>query len=493
MPDLSSGIDGHNYTIVPPAGGPAAVEPASGSQAADLDALVDTEKLRLLFAKAVYPYVSSIVKGGLYAAIVWHHLPRARVLGWLGAIIAVATGRLIARAIFFERPRGVADTTRWSRIATSGAAINGVLWGAAPLLVYVPGDLPSQLLLALVVALMITGANAFNASHRISFFAYVLPAALPLVARFLLEPDWPHRLMGLVFLNFTVASITIGWLGARAWTEHIQLRFRLALLTETLESRVTERTAELRTALSARDEFLLVASHELRTPITSMRLSAQFLERLSRGVERAGASSEAVARSAATIVRQSRHLGELFDQMLDVSRIHAGSFEVARDAGTDLAEAARAAAARLDHERARTGPELVIDAPSPVVGCWDRGRLEQVVTNLLINAIKFGCGKQVAIRVSSTCKLAHLSVVDLGLGISRELQARIFDRFERGVSAQHYGGLGLGLYIARQIVEAYGGTISVSSAPGCGAAFTVSLPCEDAGPAAQPKAPVTHH
>jgi signal transduction histidine kinase len=114
---------------------------------------------------------------------------------------------------------------------------------------------------------------------------------------------------------------------------------------------------------------------------------------------------------------------------------------------------------------------------TPAIGRWDAARLDQVLTNLMTNAIRFGAGKPIVVTVKATASAASLAVTDHGIGIAPAAQARIFDRFERGdVSAQHYGGLGLGLYIARQIVEAHGGTISVHSEPGCGATFTVTLP-----------------
>ena len=115
-----------------------------------------------------------------------------------------------------------------------------------------------------------------------------------------------------------------------------------------------------------------------------------------------------------------------------------------------------------------------------LVGRWDRSRLDQVIANLLSNAIKFGLGKPIELRVSQKGGQARWQITDHGIGVSPEEQPRIFDRFRRGVSSAHYGGLGLGLYICRGLVEAHAGTIAVASDPGQGATFTVQLPC--AGP-----------
>jgi signal transduction histidine kinase len=122
------------------------------------------------------------------------------------------------------------------------------------------------------------------------------------------------------------------------------------------------------------------------------------------------------------------------------------------------------------------------------VGSWDRSRVDQIVTNLVANAIKFGPGKPIEIVLGEEAGTTRLSVKDHGIGVDPARQERIFDRFERAVSDRHYGGLGLGLYISRQIAQAHGGSIRVESAPGAGATFTVELP--GAGPPVSPRAPV---
>jgi PAS domain S-box-containing protein len=229
-------------------------------------------------------------------------------------------------------------------------------------------------------------------------------------------------------------------------------------------------------ALRGRDEFLSVASHELRTPMTSLRLSVQNLEAMAAEGTLATAPTAVLSRALATTVRQSRHMTRLVDELLDITRLQAGKFELQPTAGVDLAELVRVSALQLEREFALANCPLTLDLEE-TVGCWDPARLEQVVTNLLTNALKFGSQKPVDVKVRPGEGQATLTVTDHGVGIAPEEQARIFERFERGgVSAKHYGGLGLGLYIARQIVEAHGGKISVSSRPGEGACFTVELP-----------------
>src|SRR5262249_53117191 len=137
----------------------------------------------------------------------------------------------------------------------------------------------------------------------------------------------------------------------------------------------------------------------------------------------------------------------------------------------DLVELVGEVVERFEEEARRAGSAVTIAAPASARGRWDRTRLDQALTNLLANAIKYGAGKPVEVAVAVDAAIARVTVHDEGIGIASEDLHRIFDRFERAVSSTHYGGLGLGLYIARQIVEAHGGQIQVKSNPGAGATF----------------------
>ena len=223
-------------------------------------------------------------------------------------------------------------------------------------------------------------------------------------------------------------------------------------------------------AVRIRDEFLSVASHELRTPLTSLQLAIDGLSRR-LGAEAAGP----VARNLALARRQLRRLGNLVGLLLDASRIQAGRLELDRHV-IDLRTVVRDSAAQLTEDFSRSGSALTVRGDRPVIGFWDASRMEQLSINLMTNALKFGDEKPIAITVDELEGVARLEVADAGIGMSPEVQERIFERYERGVSARHYAGLGLGLYIVRTIVEAHGGRVSVRSAPGHGSTFTVELP-----------------
>src|SRR5690606_37764879 len=144
-----------------------------------------------------------------------------------------------------------------------------------------------------------------------------------------------------------------------------------------------------------------------------------------------------------------------------------------------LADVVGAVATRLAGDLEKSGSPLTVHGEGSIVGVWDRLRIEQVVGNLLVNAIKFGLGKPIDVRLGVSDGRAEIEVSDHGIRIPTRMQQTIFDPCERAVPERHYGGLGLGLYIVHAIVVALGGTISVKSAPGEGSSFTVTLPLEE--------------
>jgi PAS domain S-box-containing protein len=233
--------------------------------------------------------------------------------------------------------------------------------------------------------------------------------------------------------------------------------------------------AEAEAAVQARDRFLSIASHELRTPLNPLQLHLQLLLREARkGNLEARPATECV-RLLETAEQQVKKFARLVNDLLDLSRLAAGGLELHREQ-VDLAAVVREVVKQLEPQFAAAGCPVRVRAEAPAVGYWDRLRLEQVVSNLLSNAMKYGRGQPVEITVEAGETAARLTVRDEGLGIAPENHERIFGPFERAVSGYEYGGLGMGLYIARQIVEALGGSIGVTSRPGEGAAFLVELP-----------------
>nr|WP_198043969.1 hybrid sensor histidine kinase/response regulator [Janthinobacterium sp. 1_2014MBL_MicDiv] len=239
------------------------------------------------------------------------------------------------------------------------------------------------------------------------------------------------------------------------------------------ELRATQ--AELQRSLRLRDEFMSMVAHELRTPLNTLFLETQMrtvnLERGNLAAFEADKLNKMVARDG----RQIRSMVRLIDDMLDVSRITSGKLSIRREP-VDLACLVRRVADDLAHYAATTGSVLEVLAFEPIHGYWDAFRVEQIVVNLISNALRYGQGQPVEISLAHTQNSAVIEVRDHGIGIGAKDQERIFDAFERVMYQDRSGGLGLGLFITKQLVDAHGGAITLQSQPGNGALFSVTLP-----------------
>jgi signal transduction histidine kinase len=241
-----------------------------------------------------------------------------------------------------------------------------------------------------------------------------------------------------------------------------------------IEMRVQARTAELDQAIRARDDFMSVSSHELKTPLTTLKLQAQMRRRLLEKGDTNWLAPEKVDRMIRDDERQVNRLTRLVDDMLDVSRMRTGKLSLWLER-VDLCEIVNGIIERFTLELEKAGCKIEFERCETVFGEWDSYRLEQAITNLVTNAMKYGAGHPIHVTVCEEGGLAKFSIRDHGIGISKEDQQRIFHQFERAVSAKNISGLGLGLYITKQIVEAQGGTITVKSEPGVGSEFTITL------------------
>ncbi len=223
-------------------------------------------------------------------------------------------------------------------------------------------------------------------------------------------------------------------------------------------------------AVNIRDEFLSIAGHELRTPLTPILLESQILSRLAQVPD-----IDKVRLRADKLWRNAERMGKLIDELLDVSRISGGRLRLFLQE-CDLRDVVEDVIGRAADEAARAETDIRLELGDPAPGLWDRTRIEQVTSNLVGNALKYGKGQPIDVFAGARDGCAVLVVRDRGIGISPEDQQRIFQRFERAVSSRHFGGLGLGLWIVRQIVDAHAGSIEVESRPGKGAEFIVALP-----------------
>jgi signal transduction histidine kinase len=243
-------------------------------------------------------------------------------------------------------------------------------------------------------------------------------------------------------------------------------------------------------AVHTRDEFITIAAHELRTPLTGLKLQLQSVTRLLRP-----SPDTALARKKLQVLdRQATRLSRLVDSLLDVGSMNAGKVKLALEE-VRLDALVREVVEGFRETLQQTGCHVSLQLEEGVRGAWDRLRIEQVLTNLLANAAKFGAGHPVEVELSRMGDRARLTVRDHGMGMDPRALAHIFEPFAQAVSARAYGGLGLGLYLAREIVEAHGGEIRAWSRPDEGATFTVELPAFPSTPAQpwQPEAQPQMH
>jgi PAS domain S-box-containing protein len=254
----------------------------------------------------------------------------------------------------------------------------------------------------------------------------------------------------------------------------LKVRERTSDLASANEA-LRNRENELENALRLRDDFLSIASHELKTPITSLKMQLQMLRMKTKPEQGQLPSTEKLVKGLDISLDQVERLVVLIEQLLDVARSRAQklSFHFER---ADLREIVREAVLRMEEHAQAARCSLLLQAAEEVVGEFDRFRMEQVVTNLLTNAFKYAPGTKVSICVLARRGKATIRVSDTGPGVPLASQAKIFERFERVEMGRHVSGLGLGLFISRQIVEGHGGSLRVESQPGQGASFIVEVP-----------------
>lgn len=234
--------------------------------------------------------------------------------------------------------------------------------------------------------------------------------------------------------------------------------------------------ADLLRALGARDTFLSVASHELKSPITALQL---VLERLQRSARRdASFSGAQVAERLEPALRQVRRLGVLVQNLLDVSRARNNHFDLDRER-FELGSLLREVCERFTEQARHAGSELALEDCPQVEVHWDRLRVEQALSNLITNAIKYGAGGPISVRAERRDGVVSLQVADRGPGVAPDDHARIFNPFERASSGHRVESLGLGLYIVREIARAHGGTVELTGRDGGGSCFTLRLPVEE--------------
>lgn len=227
--------------------------------------------------------------------------------------------------------------------------------------------------------------------------------------------------------------------------------------------------------IRSRDEFLSIASHELKTPLTSMLLQTQTALHNIRNVSVAQFSFENLLKMLESVENQTKRLSKMINDLLAVSVITIGNLQLEYEE-IDLEKLVKGVltdfAARIEREKI----EVIYNPTEKIIGYWDKIRIEQAVSNFISNAIKYGDHKPIEIRTTKNKNNAELTVIDHGIGIPKQKQKIIFELFHRAVDPEMYKGLGVGLYITQKIIAAHGGSVDVKSALEEGSEFTIKLP-----------------
>ncbi len=226
--------------------------------------------------------------------------------------------------------------------------------------------------------------------------------------------------------------------------------------------------------IQARDEFLSIASHELKTPLSAMLLQLQTALHNIKSVSLANFSVAKLMKMLESTEQQSLRLSRMISDLLNVSLITTGKLSLEKEE-IDIAKLTKDVADRFSEKIKHDGYKIKLDIKGPINGYWDKLRIEQAISNLLANAIKYGEGKPIEIRTEKRRSNAYITVIDQGIGIPTDEKERIFERFERG-NANGHKGLGVGLYITSQIIKAHRGNIKIQSREGAGSTFTIELP-----------------
>lgn len=277
------------------------------------------------------------------------------------------------------------------------------------------------------------------------------------------------------------------------YRQRTELRRQLVALEESrrrqqaLVSELQTAQVDLRRALQMRDEFMSMVVHELRTPLSVLAMEVRVRQHQVAAQNTAFFEPENLSKMFERDQRQVRSLTRLIDDMLDVSQIQHGKLSIRRGR-CDLSAMLKRVVGEMQGQRSDVTITLQADCVD-LVGEWDEFRLEQVVVNLLTNALRYGAGKPVRVELNQLPGAATIRVSDQGVGIAPDDRARVFEQFVRVGDRLRTPGLGLGLYITKQLVEAHGGTISVESVLGEGSTFTVALPTTAAQAPAAAAAP----
>ncbi|HSK40775.1 MAG TPA: HAMP domain-containing sensor histidine kinase [Arenibaculum sp.] len=438
------------------------------------DVTVTAEAVRLLYRNGGFSIAANLATGLLLASFLWPNPSPAVLAGWL----LTMAGVMLCRAILVHRFRRVdPPATRmavWARRYTAGALAAGLTWGIGGALFHAPGDLTRETIIVLSILGMAMGAVPVHAAHLPTVYAYVPATILPLLGAFALTGTVLHvvmALMGLVYLGMLLVA-------ARSQNRTLDASLRLRHERDGLIEELRRAKHEAEVSSRAKSEFLATVSHEIRTPLTAINGFSEILER-----EMFGPLGNPRYLSYAADIRASgAHLLDLINDILDLSKAEAGALKL-EEQDFDLTQAVQSSVRLLSERAINAGLRLSMRRAAdrmPMHG--DARAMKQVVINLLSNAVKFTpAGGRIEVSVSyGEDGSGLIAVADSGIGMPPEdipLAMTPFGQLENPLTRSHKG-TGLGLPLARTLVELHGVSLDVASIPEKGTTVTVRIPAD---------------
>lgn len=447
---------------------------------------VQAAETRLLYENASTGIVAAIVIASLLAYERWFIVSRFVVSSWLLYMLLTSAARFLLVRRYWRVLPSDADIGRWNVAFVGGAAMAAAGWGAAAIVLYSPDRPLNETFLVFVVGGVMLGGASLLAARPEAFLSFLLPCGLLTALRIASVGDEDHLMMGFLAALFTVATVATTWRFHLMIESSLRLRFEnhdlitslqtakshAEALNRELELRVSDRTAKLVEADQRKNEFLATLAHELRNPLAPIRFALESLK--------AGTPPASAARAREVIDRQVRQLVRLVDDLLDVSRITANKIHLSREPH-ELARLMATAIESIMPLATAADQELDVRMPStPIRIDGDGVRLVQIFSNVLSNAVKFTPpGGSILFTADQQSTEAVVRIRDTGIGIAPDLLPRVFDMFQQAepILERSVGGLGIGLTLARRLVEMHEGCISISSpGPGQGTEVEIRLP-----------------
>ena len=435
---------------------------------------VEEQRIALLYGNSLAVSVTALLMAALVAIVAWPHSPADRILGWCAAVLIVQGGLQWLAYSFQHNESAVSQPVLWGRRFTISAAVAGIVWGSAVFALVTPGDTLTLSLVSACLAARATVSILTHSYHPPALYTFAVPIFGLLTLRYSLNGSDGSSLLGLMWI--AVLGYILLFVNYQARVVAAQIRLRCEneqLVVEFKRQNAIAEDARLKAEEASRSKsrFFAAANHDLRQPLHSLGLFATAL--------RSGSVDEHGKQMIDQILLCTESLEQLFDNLLDISRLDAGQVEVKPEIvpANAVLNRLRSTFATPAKEKGLTlsvrGSRLTLNTDSTL--------LFRVLSNFVSNAIRYADQGGILVAVRRRGTTAHIEVWDTGVGIPPEQHERIFEEFYQLANPERdrSRGLGLGLATVRRIAQLLGHSIRVRSTPGKGSRFTIEVPIAD--------------